>query len=129
MANSLPALRRRLLDDLRKQQSARRWRGCRYPESRASSGALAHFSSNASGESSNFAFDRRLKLLHRDGTARAHNCWLASSEAELDEDDAIDYDYFRREIATRLVDRLDDIKREDGFPLALDIGTWWNVAF
>jgi NADH dehydrogenase [ubiquinone] 1 alpha subcomplex assembly factor 5 len=33
-----------------------------------------------------------------------------------------EYDYFRQEIANRLVDRLDDILREEGFPLALDIG-------
>ena len=36
----------------------------------------------------------------------------------------MDYDYFRQEMAYRLVDRLDDIKREEGFPLALDIGTY-----
>jgi NADH dehydrogenase [ubiquinone] 1 alpha subcomplex assembly factor 5 len=37
--------------------------------------------------------------------------------------DRQDYDYFRQELASRLVDRLDDIIREDGFPLALDIGS------
>lgn len=39
-----------------------------------------------------------------------------------DGEDVVDYNYFRREMAYRLVDRLDDIKREEGFPLALDIG-------
>lgn len=34
----------------------------------------------------------------------------------------VDYSYFKKEMAARLVDRLDDIKREEGFPLALDIG-------
>lgn len=34
------------------------------------------------------------------------------------------YDYFHKEIATRLVERLDDINiREEGFPLALDVGS------
>ena len=33
------------------------------------------------------------------------------------------YDYIQDEIAVRLVDRLDDIRREEGFPLALDIGS------
>jgi NADH dehydrogenase [ubiquinone] 1 alpha subcomplex assembly factor 5 len=34
----------------------------------------------------------------------------------------VDYEYFREEIALRLVDRLDDIRRAEGFPLALDLG-------
>ena len=34
----------------------------------------------------------------------------------------VDYEYFRQEMAVRLVDRLDDIRRDDGFPLALEIG-------
>lgn len=63
---------------------------------------------------STVAFDRNSKRLQRDSAARAHNRW--------DPSDRVDYDYFRQEIAHRLVDRLDDIKREEGFPLALDIG-------
>mmetsp|Transcript_17072 Transcript_17072/g.35237 ORF Transcript_17072/g.35237 Transcript_17072/m.35237 type:complete len:442 (-) Transcript_17072:84-1409(-) len=39
-----------------------------------------------------------------------------------DDDDIVHYDYFHKEMAARLVDRLDDIKRAEGFPLALDIG-------
>ena len=35
--------------------------------------------------------------------------------------DAKSYDYLREEVASRLVDRLDDVKRE--FPLALDLGS------
>jgi len=70
-----------------------------------------------SDESSNHAFDRAVKVLQRDGIARAQRAWRESGN-----DDIIDYDYFRLEIGKRLIDRLDDIKREDGFPLALEIG-------
>jgi NADH dehydrogenase [ubiquinone] 1 alpha subcomplex assembly factor 5 len=66
-------------------------------------------------KSSNHAFDRDLKRLQRDGAARAHKLWVPSP-------DNVEYDYFRDEIARRLVDRLDDIRRDEGFPLALDIG-------
>ena len=34
--------------------------------------------------------------------------------------DAVEYDYLRNEAASRLLDRLDDIKRE--FPAVLDLG-------
>lgn len=73
------------------------------------------FSSEDGGSSTNKAFDRPFKVIQRDNAARAHNRW--------DPSDRVTYDYFRQEIAHRLVDRLDDIKREDGFPLALDIGS------
>lgn len=63
------------------------------------------------------AFDRDLKQKQRDNAARSHKAWL-------DGEDAVDYNYFRQELAYRLVDRLDDIKREEGFPLALDIGMY-----
>jgi NADH dehydrogenase [ubiquinone] 1 alpha subcomplex assembly factor 5 len=69
-----------------------------------------------SDESSSHAFDRAFKVLQRDGAARAAKAWRNAG------DDVVDYDYFRQEIGRRLVDRLDDIKREYGFPLALDIG-------
>ena len=62
------------------------------------------------------AFDRELKRNQRDNAARSRRIWR-------DGDDVVDYEYFRQEMALRLVDRLDDIKREEGFPLALDIGT------
>jgi hypothetical protein len=69
--------------------------------------------SSKSGESSTVAFDRSIKKIQRDNAARAHQLW--------EDRDRVDYDYFREEIARRLVDRLDDIRR-DGFPLALDVG-------
>ena len=81
----------------------REWRGCR---SRS-------FSS--SGESSTVAFDRNIKKIQRNNAARAHQLW------DRGDPDLVEYDYFRQEIANRLVDRLEDIKR-DGFPLALDLG-------
>ena len=70
----------------------------------------------SSESSSNHAFDRDLKRLQRDAAARSHKVWS-------DSPDVVQYDYFREEIARRLVDRLDDIRREEGFPLALDIGS------
>lgn len=79
-----------------------------------------------SGErSSSLAFDRRLKLLQRSGAARARKKWDEKFEHNGvgKDDDDVDYDYVRREVALRLVDRLDDINREGGFPLALDIGS------
>lgn len=57
------------------------------------------------------AFDRSLKRLQRNNAARASKKYGAAT-----------YDYMRDEIAVRLVDRLDDIRRDEGFPLALDIG-------
>lgn len=62
------------------------------------------------------AFDRDLKQKQRDNAARSAKAWRS-------DDDAVDYNYFRKEMAYRLVDRLDDIKRIEGFPLALDIGS------
>ncbi len=84
------------------------------------------------------AFDRQVKLLQRNSAARAHRHWQEHQQQQAidvnDENrDQLQqqqqdfetnyYDYFRQEFAARLVDRLDDIKREEGFPLALDIGT------
>mmetsp|Transcript_3905 Transcript_3905/g.4329 ORF Transcript_3905/g.4329 Transcript_3905/m.4329 type:complete len:418 (+) Transcript_3905:102-1355(+) len=80
------------------------------------------------------AFDRELKKKQRDNAARSTRIWRSaamnvksSSENDDNDDDdtpidIIDYDYFRQEIANRLVDRLDDIKKAEGFPLGLDIG-------
>ena len=68
----------------------------------------------ASESRTNKAFDRYLKRLQRDQAARLHQ------RTDGKEDDAVDYDYFREEIARRLVDRLDDIKIS--FPLALELG-------
>ena len=69
------------------------------------------------GSSTSVAFDRHLKQLQRDNSARAFRL------SDSDDPDRVSYDYFREEIARRLVDRLDDIKRGEGFPLALDIGS------
>lgn len=77
--------------------------------------ALLKRSLSSTEASATHAFDRSLKRLQRDNAARAHEMWE-------NVEDKTDYDYLRREIAARLVDRLDDIKREEGFPLALDIG-------
>lgn len=62
------------------------------------------------------AFDRKLKRIQRDNAARAQKKWK-------NDENAVKYDYIQEEIASRLVDRLDDIKRGDGFPLALDLGS------
>ena len=91
----------------------------------ASSHAKTSFSSIAddgqqTSSSTVLAFDRRIKQIQRDGAAQAQRKWKESSSSSSD---AVDYDYFREEIASRLVDRLDDIRRDGGFPLALDIGS------
>ena len=71
------------------------------------------------------AFDRELKRKQRDNAARSNKVWRleeSSSNDDDENDDIVHYDYFHKEMAARLVDRLDDIKRAEGFPLALDIG-------
>lgn len=78
---------------------------------------LRGLSTAGEDSSSNHAFDRNMKILQRDGAARAHKSWR-----DGDGKDVVYYDYFREEVALRLVDRLDDIRREEGFPLALEIG-------
>ena len=80
-------------------------------------GSIGNFSTeNDSSSSTSNAFDRSLKKQQRDNAALAQLRWRGGK-------DVVDYDYFRQEMAFRLVDRLDDIKRDEGFPLALDIGT------
>jgi len=73
----------------------------------------SHFISTET--SATHAFDRNFKRLQRDNAARTHRLWR-------DSQNVVKYDYIREEIADRLVDRLDDIKRDEGFPLALDVG-------
>mmetsp|Transcript_19160 Transcript_19160/g.53374 ORF Transcript_19160/g.53374 Transcript_19160/m.53374 type:complete len:438 (-) Transcript_19160:24-1337(-) len=71
------------------------------------------------------AFDRELKRKQRDNAARSKRAWRSGASNggdDNDDNDVVEYDYFRKEMAARLVDRLDDIKRAEGFPLALDIG-------
>jgi hypothetical protein len=102
---------------------------CSSPTTRTQIGEPAH---NAiahprhqffSTDSTSNAFDRDLKRQQRENAARTHKVWKGG-------DDVVDYDYFRHEMAYRLVDRLDDIKKDEGFPLALDIGRFrgWDTA-
>lgn len=65
-----------------------------------------NFSGIAEDHNTNKAFDRSLKILQRGNAANYDT-----------------YDYIKEEISKRLVDRLDDIIRDDGFPLALDVGS------
>jgi NADH dehydrogenase [ubiquinone] 1 alpha subcomplex assembly factor 5 len=77
------------------------------------------------------AFDRAVKRRQRNNAARAMQQWRQGqthneSSTSIDYDDSsntsiVEYDYIRDEIARRLVDRLDDMKRS--FPLALDLGS------
>ena len=60
----------------------------------------------SSDTNTNLAFDRSLKTLQRSNISNHKT-----------------YDYLKTEVASRLIDRLDDIIREEGFPLALDIGS------
>lgn len=68
------------------------------------------------------AFDRKMKRIQRDSAARA---FLLQQKNE----DTVDYDYFRETIAARLVDRLDDIRHDEGFSLALDLGAGPGVLY
>jgi NADH dehydrogenase [ubiquinone] 1 alpha subcomplex assembly factor 5 len=83
----------------------------RWPQRRAVQrvGSASLFSSEATSTSK--AFDRPFKRVQRDNAARLAKKYDPSK-----------YDYLQEEISVRLVDRLDDIRREEGFPLALDIG-------
>jgi NADH dehydrogenase [ubiquinone] 1 alpha subcomplex assembly factor 5 len=72
-------------------------------------------SDTSSSSSTSQAFDETFKTLQRNNAARAARKYPTQITA---------YDYLRDEIAVRLVDRLDDIRHNDGegFPLALDVG-------
>jgi SAM-dependent methyltransferase len=78
-------------------------------------------STTTSSSSTSKAFDRTIKQQQRDNAARARKLWRQSVKGK-ESDDTVDYEYFRQEMALRLVDRLDDIRRAEGFPLALDLG-------
>lgn len=85
------------------------------------------FSSTTSGGSETAPFDRSVKLKQR--TRAAESCrqqYHYNNMSNTKNDAILPYDYFHREIAQRLVDRLDDINirenGEGGFPLALEIG-------
>ena len=76
--------------------------------------------------SSNFAFDREIKRLQKNGAATAYQKYREHDNATKEKGEGVNfvnYDYFHIEIANRLVDRMDDINREGGFPLALDVGS------
>ena len=70
------------------------------------------FSTKDETSSSNYVFNRNVKKLQRDGAAMAQKNW--KQRASQTGEEVIDYDYFREEIASRLVDRLDDINRPGG---------------
>jgi SAM-dependent methyltransferase len=92
----------------------------------SSSTSTTSTTSTNSSSAVGIAFDRNLKRLQRDGASRAVQKWrkrlVETCDAHSTAASIADYDYFRREIASRLVDRLEDIRREEGFPLALDLG-------
>ena len=68
------------------------------------------------GGSTHKAFDRLQKRQQRENAARAAKIWRTNSDSPI-----VEYEYIRDEIASRLVDRLDDSTRT--FPLALDFGS------
>jgi NADH dehydrogenase [ubiquinone] 1 alpha subcomplex assembly factor 5 len=84
--------------------------------------------STASASTTN-AFNLLEKRKQRNNTARAVKLWRQRQQQQQQQqqqntdykNDVVEYDYFRDEIAARLVDRLDDMKR--AFPLALDWGS------
>ena len=96
--------------------------------------SFARYLNTAGGGISETApFDRFVKLKQRTRAAKV-SCLVSrrlqpnggSKEASSRKSEPLAYDYFHREIAHRLVDRLDDINirenGEGGFPLALEIG-------
>jgi len=101
-----------LLSDQSQQLSVRTKGRCTILE-------IRRFSTNTSVSK---AFDRNLKKKQRDNAARSRRAWRSAALDDKSDIDTVDYNYFHNEIAIRLVDRLDDIKRAEGFPLALDIG-------
>ena len=76
-----------------------------------------NFSSSSSYSSNNNsttkAFNRQIKQIQKSNTT--HHI--------------PNYSYFRQHIASRLIDRLDDILRDDGFPLALDVGCGYGYLY
>ncbi len=71
---------------------------------------LSSSSSSFSTQSTTKAFNRSIKTIQK-------------SNITINKNYIPQYSYFHQEIAARLIDRLDDIIRENGFPLALDIGS------
>eukprot|EP00985_Skeletonema_marinoi_P010803 scaffold5063_cov184-Skeletonema_marinoi.AAC.3 len=90
-----------------------------------------YFSTTTGGGSETAPFDRSVKLKQRTRAAEScrqqHYHYNNTNSNDVSSSRPIlPYDYFHREIAQRLVDRLDDINirenGEGGFPLALEIG-------
>lgn len=77
---------------------------------------------NEGSASATHAFDREFKIQQRNNAARTHSKWQTYIKNDRSAS-VVSYDYIRDEIAARLVDRLDDIKVDGGFPLALDLGS------
>jgi NADH dehydrogenase [ubiquinone] 1 alpha subcomplex assembly factor 5 len=123
----------------------RRWRitDGRQQQSSQSHNSFSTITNTTKPPSSETApFDRSIKLKQR--TRAAENCRQhyinlqlqqqqssrstpsTTSNSNDEQPELLPYDYFHREVAQRLVDRLDDINirenGEGGFPLALEIG-------
>lgn len=96
-------------------QPRQRWRG---------------FSSKADDGDDNAPFNSDVKLRQRTRAAEAsrsyYNHYIQSKSSTQQSNitkPVLPYDYFHKEVARRLVERLDDISlREEGFPLALEVG-------
>mmetsp|Transcript_368 Transcript_368/g.843 ORF Transcript_368/g.843 Transcript_368/m.843 type:complete len:282 (-) Transcript_368:734-1579(-) len=88
--------------------------------------------SNKNGEEDETApFDRRVKLKQRSRAAESciqyYDHYIQSrkqqNQNKIKKKPILPYDYFHEEVARRLIERLDDINvREEGFPLALEVG-------
>ncbi len=113
----------------------RRWQWQRHFSS--SSIKYKQHSSTTSEETA--PFDRHQKNKQRTRAAEKcrqyYNHYLQSTAATSSSSTnakkpIVPYDYFHKEVATRLVERLDDINvRNEGFPLALEIGASANFVY
>lgn len=149
-------MKQRLLTSLSKRLSAqtsscggvciRRWRitAVRQQQSLQTHNSFFSTANTKPPSSETAPFDRSIKLKQR--TRAAENCRqhyinlqlqqqqqsssssssTTSNNNDEQQSELLPYDYFHREVAQRLVDRLDDINirenGEGGFPLALEIG-------
>lgn len=132
---SLPTLGNLLRRHHIATQTSSSWSGYRRDNPARVRQLLHYFSTNKQPNSETAPFDRSVKLKQR--TRAAESCRQhynnlnlkrngAASPSKTNSSEPLPYDYFHREIAQRLVDRLDDINirenGEGGFPLALEIG-------
>lgn len=97
-------------------------------------------SGSRGGEKEAAPFDREVKRKQRTRAAETcrqyYNHYIQSRSAAGQHDindlnkPVLPYDYFHREVAERLVERLDDINiREEGFPLALEVGAGGEFVY